>query len=58
MQEGASVRDAISYFSDKHISGAPIISASGNVLGFISAGDIMRYLTRRYLERTQKHVSN
>lgn len=40
----ATVRDAITYFSDRHISGAPIVSYDGKVSGFISDGDIIRYL--------------
>ena len=42
----ATVRDAIAFFSEKNISGAPIVSASGTAVGFISDGDIMRYLRR------------
>ena len=49
LQADATVRDAISFFSDKHISAAPIVSSSGFVAGFISDGDIMRYL------RTEDH---
>jgi predicted MFS family arabinose efflux permease/CBS domain-containing protein len=44
LQENKTVRDAISFFSKKHISGAPIVSANGEAVGFISDGDIMRYL--------------
>lgn len=40
----ATIRDAIVYFSDKHISGAPVVSPDGRAAGFISDGDIMRYL--------------
>lgn len=46
----ATVREAITYFSEKHISGAPVVSAGGQVVGFLSDGDIMRYL------RTQDHA--
>lgn len=46
----AAVREAITYFSEKHISGAPVVSAGGQVVGFLSDGDIMRYL------RTQDHA--
>lgn len=44
LQEDATVRDAIAYFSDKHISSAPIVSKDGTMVGFLSDGDIMRYL--------------
>ena len=46
----ATVREAITYFSEKHISGAQVVSAGGQVVGFLSDGDIMRYL------RTQDHA--
>lgn len=44
LREDATVRDAIACFSDKGISGAPIVSVNGEAIGFISDGDIMRYL--------------
>jgi len=44
LHEDATVHDALFYFSDKHISGAPIVSANDAAVGFISDGDIMRYL--------------
>ena len=44
LPEDATVRDAIACFSGKHINGAPIVSRNGTVVGFISDGDIMRYL--------------
>jgi CBS domain-containing protein len=44
LHEDATVHDALFYFSDKHISGAPIISKNDAAVGFISDGDIMRYL--------------
>jgi predicted MFS family arabinose efflux permease/CBS domain-containing protein len=44
LHEEATVHDALFYFSDKHISGAPIVSRNNTAVGFISDGDIMRYL--------------
>ena len=44
LPEGATVRDAITYFAQKHISGAPIVDEAGRMVGFLSDGDIMRYL--------------
>lgn len=44
LNENATVRDAIAFFSEKNISGAPIVSADGKAKGFITDGDIMRYL--------------
>lgn len=42
----ATVRDALLYFTEKHISGAPIVSSDGLVVGFISDGDMIRYLNK------------
>lgn len=44
LNENATVRDAIAFFSEKKISGAPILSSNGKAKGFITDGDIMRYL--------------
>ncbi len=44
LQEDATVYDAIAFFSEKNISGAPILSKEGTAIGFISDGDIMRYM--------------
>lgn len=41
-----TVRDALRYFSEKNISGAPVIFMDGSPAGFISDGDIMRYLRK------------
>jgi DHA2 family lincomycin resistance protein-like MFS transporter len=38
------VLDAWRLFAEKGISGAPIIDEAGKAVGFISDGDIMRYL--------------
>lgn len=46
LNQNATVHDAIAYFSEKNISGAPIVSDSGEPLGFISDGDIIHYLRR------------
>lgn len=45
IQEDATVRDAIAYFLEKDISGAPILSKDGIAVGFISDGNIMRYMS-------------
>lgn len=44
LQEDATVYDAIAFFSEKNISGAPTLSKEGTAIGFISDGDIMRYM--------------
>lgn len=44
IQEDATVRDAIACFLKNNISGAPIISKDGIAVGYISDGNIMRYM--------------
>lgn len=44
IQEDATVRDAIACFLENNISGAPIISKDGIAVGYISDGNIMRYM--------------
>lgn len=46
LQVYATVRDAIACFSENYISGAPIVSVNGAAVGFISDGDIIRYLRK------------
>lgn len=46
LNENATIRDAITFFADKNISGAPIISQNNSAVGYISDGDIMRYLRK------------
>lgn len=43
----ATMVDAMRLMVDKGISAAPIIDAEGRPVGFISDGDIMRYLAKR-----------
>lgn len=45
INENATVREVISYFIEKDISGAPILSKDGTAVGFISDGNIMRYMS-------------
>ena len=47
LPQTANVRQAITYFAQKHISGAPIVDESGRMVGFLSDGDILRYLRRQ-----------
>ena len=44
----SSMLDALRLFAEKGISGAPIVSADGHVLGFVSDGDIMSYLGNQH----------
>lgn len=43
----APVAKAVELFVSKNISGAPLIDPAGKAVGFISDGDVMRYLSRR-----------
>lgn len=47
LPQADTVRDAITYFAQKHISGAPIVDQAGRMVGFLSDGDILRYLRRQ-----------
>ncbi|MDR0569808.1 MAG: MFS transporter [Clostridiales Family XIII bacterium] len=48
LKEEAKVIDALRLFLDKRISGAPIVNHAGAPVGFISDGDIMRYLADQH----------
>ena len=43
----ATVLDALRLFVDKNISAAPLVTAEGKAVGFISDGDVMRFLSKR-----------
>ncbi|MDJ1649671.1 MULTISPECIES: MDR family MFS transporter [Gordonibacter] len=43
----ATVAEAMKLLVDKHISAAPLVNAEGKAVGFVSDGDIMRYLSKR-----------
>lgn len=43
----ATVFDAVQLFVDKRISAAPIVDAQGQAAGFISDGDVLRFLSTR-----------
>ena len=44
-----TVKETITYFTEKRISSAPIINEEHKVIGFISDGDIMRFLREKEL---------
>ncbi len=44
LHAGQTASDALKLFADKGISGAPVLNATGEMMGFISEGDIMRTL--------------
>lgn len=41
-----SLVDALSYLTEKKISGAPVMDRNDKLVGFISDGDILRYLSK------------
>ncbi len=45
--EDATVLEAMQLLVNNHISAAPLVDAAGKPTGFISDGDIMRYLSKR-----------
>jgi uncharacterized membrane protein YczE/CBS domain-containing protein len=55
----ATIKEALSYLAEKKISGAPILNKSGDMVGFISDGDILRWLSSEqslfiYSDNTQE----
>lgn len=46
LHERATVFEAVKLFADKGISAAPITDTQGHVMGFISDGDVARYLAK------------
>ena len=47
LPSNATVAEAMHLLVDKHISAAPLVNDQGQAVGFISDGDIMRYLSKR-----------
>jgi DHA2 family lincomycin resistance protein-like MFS transporter len=45
IDSNATIKETLSYFSSKKISGAPIVDKAGNMVGFISDGDILRWIS-------------
>ena len=45
---GAPVREAMRAFADHRVSGMPVVDGEGHAVGFVSDGDIVRYLTERH----------
>lgn len=46
--QSASYLDALCFLSEKKISGAPVVDEAGNLVGFISDGDILRRLASEH----------
>ncbi|WP_183601448.1 CBS domain-containing protein [Paenibacillus phyllosphaerae] len=47
VKESDTVRAVIERFIDYRISGLPVVSESNEIVGYISDGDIMRYIGRK-----------
>lgn len=47
LSDDATVLEAMRLLVDKHISAAPVVNAEGKAVGFVSDGDIMRFLSKR-----------
>ena len=47
LPENATVAEAMELLVDKNISAVPLVNAAGEAVGFVSDGDIMRYLSKR-----------
>lgn len=47
LPENATVLEAMQLLVNNHISAAPLVDTAGKPTGFISDGDIMRYLSKR-----------
>lgn len=45
ISSSATMKEALAYLAEKKISGAPILSDKGDMVGFISDGDILRWLS-------------
>ena len=48
VKETDNLLTALTLINDKHISGVPVVNKSGHLTGFISDGDIMRYLSKAH----------
>ncbi|MCD8316953.1 MAG: CBS domain-containing protein, partial [Eggerthellaceae bacterium] len=47
LKSNDTVLDALKFFTEKGISGAPVIDKSGEITGFLSDGDIVHYLRKQ-----------
>jgi CBS-domain-containing membrane protein len=41
----STIKEALTFISEKKISGAPVVNAAGDMVGFISDGDILRWIS-------------
>ncbi len=59
IDSNATIKEALAYLIEKKISGAPILNVKGDMVGFISDGDILRWLSSEqslfvYSDNTQE----
>ena len=48
IRQDAPVREAVAMLADRKVSGVPVVDADGKAVGFVSDGDIMRYLADKH----------
>ncbi len=48
VKESSTLLDALQFITEHKISGVPVVDDSGKPIGFISDGDIMRYLAKAH----------
>lgn len=49
VQPDMTLLDALKYITEHRVSGVPVVDASKNLIGFISDGDIIRYLSNAHV---------
>ena len=54
--EGTSVRKLTQFFLEKHISGAPVIAADGELVGVVTHSDIVRFTSRELDNQEVRHI--
>lgn len=52
LSSNQSALDALKTFAERGISGAPVLNSDGTLAGFLSDGDILRYLSIRPRHRS------
>ena len=52
LSTGQNVLQALQMFTERGISGAPVLHADGSLAGFLSDGDVMRYLSAEHPSST------
>ena len=52
LSSDSTVLDALQTFAERGISGAPVLNADGTLAGFLSDGDVLRYLSATHPSST------